>query len=143
MIKSRFYWAKMKQNNSPELLNLLFKHLFHRNSPKNNQTSHKLFFPLPPIGAPLEAALGPHWGLGPHWSRTTSTDPRKKERHLSRAPAPRTMVYKTACEMIQDIRNVALYRPLNGANGGPMGGKGKNILYDVWSFFELFIWKYI
>ena len=32
--KSRFYYTKSKQNNSPELLNLLFKHLFLGNNPK-------------------------------------------------------------------------------------------------------------
>ena len=40
IIKSRFYWTKMKQNNSPELLNLLFKHIPHQN---NRQiTKHRI-----------------------------------------------------------------------------------------------------
>ena len=32
--KSRFYYTEPKQNNSPELLNLLFKHISHKNDPK-------------------------------------------------------------------------------------------------------------
>ena len=52
------------QNNSSELLNLLFKYIyiytyFHKNEPTHNKKSHKLLVPFPPIGLPLE----PHWSL--------------------------------------------------------------------------------
>ena len=32
--KSTFHYSESKQNNSPELLNLLFEHMFHKNAPK-------------------------------------------------------------------------------------------------------------
>ena len=49
IIKPRFYWTKIDQNSSPELLNLLFKHIFHKNITKHNKTSH------------IRSHIFPHW----------------------------------------------------------------------------------
>ena len=40
------YWTQIDQNNSPELLSLLFKHMFHKNDQQNNQESPKLWLPV-------------------------------------------------------------------------------------------------
>ena len=44
--KVEVYKTQIDQNNSPELLNLLFTHMFHKNNPTNCKTSHNSFFHL-------------------------------------------------------------------------------------------------
>ena len=51
IIKSRFHYTKIDENNSPELLELLFKHISHKNSFTNDKKSINCVFPFPPIGA--------------------------------------------------------------------------------------------
>ena len=54
IIKPRFYQTKMKQNNSPELLNLLFNQIFHKKCPTNAKQSPNCF-PIDPVfGAPTD-----------------------------------------------------------------------------------------
>ena len=43
-----FISPKIDQNNSPELLNLLFKHNFHKNSPRNYKKNAWISRPLSP-----------------------------------------------------------------------------------------------
>ena len=52
--KIEIFQTKSDQNNSLELLDLLFKHIFHINDPTNDETSHKLFSRFPPL------ELSPH-----------------------------------------------------------------------------------
>ena len=47
--------TKNDQNNSPKLLNLLSKHLFHKNEPTNVQTTHEFVFPIFPHWSPIGA----------------------------------------------------------------------------------------
>ena len=43
IIKTKFHQTKMKQNNSPELSNLLLKHIFHKNDLANANKTLKSF----------------------------------------------------------------------------------------------------
>ena len=57
IIKSRFYWTKMKQNHPPELLNLSFKYIFHNKTSTNDNKCHNLCFPFPTIRASLRTLV--------------------------------------------------------------------------------------
>ena len=62
IIKSRFYETKIDQNNSPELLNLLFKHICHKNGPTNATNTPKLFLLTQEVLRPIQEFLKPTQG---------------------------------------------------------------------------------
>ena len=58
IIQPEIYFTRIDPNNSPELLNLSFEHIFHKNDPANAKTMPKLFLSIPVLRNQSEAARG-------------------------------------------------------------------------------------
>ena len=121
----------MDPNNSPELLNLLFKHIFQKNDPKTNK-SHNWFFPIFTHWSPLSVAIWFWWrlscprvqtivgyfvsaGIGEsRLSWILPLLPASPQQHTFNRMIPESLPQRA-------VRNVA-----------PMGELGENNLCDCW-----------
>ena len=123
------YWTKLKQNNSPELLNLSFKNMCHKNDPKK-LTSPTTIFSFPPLEPPcLPDDSWRHQKCLPFTLRKSKNALRA---HPSRCPeGPIKNPAEPATERMTTCRDhdVRLQKI------------GNHNLSDCWSFVGLFIRK--
>ena len=111
--------------NSSELLDLLFKHIFHTNTNNNNKQSHKFFVPFSLIGAPLETWASAFTASGSAGISATPLSSTAFRSNVASCAVASGVAFPSSWDAKATVRD----------NGAPMGGKIDKISYVFVRFY--------